>query len=158
MQQRSDLTWQPSDVSLHARKSQEARIEELGLVNVKAPIALDLLASDWSDGVGANFDCIVCINVIHISPWQLCENLMLGAKKLLIAGGELFLYGPYKRDGVHNAPSNETFDQSLRQRNSAWGVRDLTDVAAIAAQSGLALQDVVAMPANNFCVIFCKLE
>ena len=158
MRQRSDLIWQPSDVSFQARQSQSARMEEFRSANVKTPISLDLLVPDWSNSVKTKFDSIVCINVIHISPWQLCENLMSGAKKLLVAGGELFLYGPYKRDDVHIAPSNEIFDRSLRQRNSSWGVRDLTEVTAVAAKSGLVLREVVPMPANNFSVIFRNIN
>jgi cyclopropane fatty-acyl-phospholipid synthase-like methyltransferase len=154
IQERRDMQWQPSDVSHNARQSQQALIEEFGLHQVETPVAVDLLRPDWPASFEQKYDVIVCINVIHISPWQVCENLLSGAGKLLRPGGELFLYGPYKRDGRHTAASNEQFDQSLRQRDSKWGVRDLTVVTASAEKTGLMLKDVVDMPANNLSVIF----
>ena len=69
-------------------------------------------------------------------------------------GGTLFLYGPYKRDGVHTAPSNEAFDASLKSRDPSWGIRDMAEVAAEAAKHGFALDEIVPMPANNFSLIF----
>ena len=69
-------------------------------------------------------------------------------------GGILFLYGPYKIDGRHTAPSNEEFDASLRARNAEWGIRDLGDVTALAARHGFALAETVPMPANNLSVVF----
>jgi hypothetical protein len=68
-----------------------------------------------------------------------------------------YLYGPYKRDGLHTAPSNDAFDRSLRERNPAWGVRDLEAVAALAAANGFATPEIVAMPANNFSLIFRRV-
>jgi len=91
----------------------------------------------------------VCINMIHIAPWSAAEALMRGAGRALPAGGVLFLYGPYRRAGRHTAPSNEAFDRDLRQRNPKWGVRDLEQVAELAAGSGLNLSRIIEMPANN---------
>ncbi len=99
-------------------------------------------------------DAVVCINMIHISPWRSTEALMAGAAKVLPPGGVLFLYGPYKENGAHTAPSNETFDASLRARNPEWGVRDLDDVRELAAMHGLDFAERVAMPANNLSVVF----
>jgi hypothetical protein len=81
---------------------------------------------------------------------------MQGAAALLPAGGVLFLYGPYRREGRHTAPSNEAFDADLRARHPQWGVRDLEAVAAQADRRGLALREVVPMPANNFSVVFAR--
>ena len=103
---------------------------------------------------GRAADAIVCNNIIHISPWAVTEGLMRGASRVLRSGGILFLYGPYKIDGRHTAPSNEEFDVSLRSRNAEWGIRDLDDVTALAAGHGLALVETVPMPANNFSVVF----
>ena len=97
---------------------------------------------------------MVCINVIHIAPWRVAQNLFAGAGRLLRSGGHLFLYGPYKRDGAHTAPSNEAFDASLRARNPDWGVRDLEAVAALAHDNGLELMKVTDMPANNLVLAF----
>jgi hypothetical protein len=82
---------------------------------------------------------------------------MRGAGELLPPGGVLVTYGPYRRDGRHTAPSNEAFDASLKERDPRWGVRDLEDVAATAKAAGLALEEIVPMPANNFTLVFRKI-
>ena len=74
----------------------------------------------------------------------------------LAEGGVLYLYGPYRREGRHTAPSNEAFDEDLRRRNPEWGVRNLEDIAGHARQCGLLMDEVVAMPANNLSVILRK--
>ncbi len=72
----------------------------------------------------------------------------------LPAGGLLYLYGPYKIDGRHTAPSNQAFDVRLRSQNRQWGIRDLADVTALAERHGFGLAETVPMPANNLSVIF----
>lgn len=101
-------------------------------------------------------DALVCINMIHIAPWEACEGLMRWAAALLKMGGLLYLYGPYRRDGQHTAPSNAEFDASLQDRNRTWGVRDMEAVVAEAGQHGLTLEASVAMPANNFSLLLRK--
>jgi hypothetical protein len=98
-------------------------------------------------------DLVVCINMIHIAPWEACTSLMAGAAEAIVPGGLLFLYGPYKRGGAHTAPSNEAFDESLRSRDPRWGVRDLERVLEEAESRGLGLEEVVEMPANNLSVV-----
>jgi cyclopropane fatty-acyl-phospholipid synthase-like methyltransferase len=148
------LTWQPSEPDEASRESIAAWIAHEKLANVLAPIAIDVTALDWP--VAGPFDALVAINMIHISPWAATEGLMRGAGALLAPGGVLFVYGPYKRDGAHTAPSNEAFDATLRTRNPEWGVRDLEQVVAAANANGLALREAVEMPANNLSVIFAK--
>jgi hypothetical protein len=94
--------------------------------------------------------------MIHISPWAATEGLMRGAVRLLERGAPLYLYGPYRQEGVETAPSNEAFDASLKSRNPEWGLRKLEDVAAEAGRHGLALEHVYPMPANNLSLVFRK--
>ena len=148
------LTWQPSDPDAQSRASIAAWIAEERLQNVLPPRDIDVQASDW--GVAGPFDAIVAINMIHISPWEATSGLFAGAARLLREGGTLFLYGPYKRDGHHTAPSNESFDAWLKARDPAFGVRDMDDVVRVANGNGFALREIVAMPANNFSVIFVR--
>ena len=96
---------------------------------------------------------ILCINMIHISPWAATLGLMRGAGALLPPGGVLYLYGAYKRGGAHTAPSNASFDRSLRARDPDWGVRDLEAVTGAAESAGLAPESIIEMPANNLSVI-----
>jgi SAM-dependent methyltransferase len=145
------LTWQPSDVDPDLRASASGRIRAAGLKNVREPVELDVHDVRWPVSAA---DAVVCINMIHIAPWSATPALMRGSARLLAAGARLVLYGPFRRDGVHTAPSNEAFDESLRRRNSDWGVRDLADVAACAGENGFDLADVVALPANNLAVVF----
>ncbi len=148
------LTWQPSDPDEAARESIAAWTQHEHARNVLPPLAIDARQSNW--GVDGPFDAIVAINVIHISPWEATQGLMAGAASPLVPGGLLFLYGRYKRDGAHTAPSNEKFDASLKARNPLWGVRDLADVEREAMANGLRLSVVIEMPANNLSVIFAK--
>lgn len=144
-----DLTWQPSDPDPAARASIAAW--SAGLPNVRPPLDLDAAAADWPLARAA---AVLCINMIHISPWIAALGLLAGAARLLPAGGALYLYGPYKRAGRHTAPSNAAFDDSLRARDPAWGVRDLDNVADAARETGFGPPETTAMPANNLSVVF----
>ncbi len=145
------LTWQPTDADPEARDSIAAYRVAAQLPNLLPPLALDAASPTWPV---TQADVIVAINMIHIAPWASTEGLMAGAERLLPAGGVLFLYGPFREHGRHTAPSNAAFDESLRTRNREWGVRDLDEVAALASRHGFALEERVAMPANNLSVVF----
>jgi len=149
------LVFQPSDPDAESRASIAAWIAFTGVGNVRAPLAIDVEAPDWeaTPEIPRPLAAILCINMIHISPWAATLGLMRGADALLAPGGVLYLYGAYKRGGAHTAPSNAAFDASLRARDPEWGVRDLEAVADAAAERGLALEEVVEMPANNLSVI-----
>jgi SAM-dependent methyltransferase len=146
-----DLTFQPSDAHVDALKSVAAWIASSGMPNILPPLHLDAMQESWPITAA---DAVICINMIHISPWAATEGLMRGAAKVLTPGAVLYLYGPYKRDGQHTADSNAAFDAQLQARNSAWGVRDIGDVTACAKASGFSAPDLIAMPANNFSVVF----
>jgi SAM-dependent methyltransferase len=147
------LRWQPTEPDAALRASILERIEASGLTNVAPPAPLDVRRRPWPV---ESPDAILCINMIHIAPWDAALALLAEAGALLGEGGLLYLYGPYRRGGQHTAPSNAEFDAGLRQRNPAWGVRDLEEVVRQAGESRLALREVVAMPANNLSVIFAR--
>lgn len=148
------LTWQPSDPSPEARASILAWRDHLGREDFRPPIALDVTAETWGKVEDEEFDGMLCINMIHISPFEATEAVIAGAGKRVRPGGFLYFYGPYKRNGEHTAPSNEAFDQSLKARDPRWGIRDMEVVENLALQAGFALEEVVAMPANNFSLLF----
>ena len=147
------VLWQPSDPDPTHRRSIDAHAAAAACPNVRPALDLDVTAATWPISAA---DAVVCINMVHIAPWAASEGLFAGAGRLLPAAGVLYLYGPYKRDGRHTAPSNDAFDGWLRQQDSAWGVRNLEDVAALGTQAGFNLADVVAMPANNLSLVFVK--
>jgi SAM-dependent methyltransferase len=151
------LTWWPSDIYESHLASIDAYRRVAGLDNLRPPQRIDLIDDGWrwqGDDGDATLAAMVCINVIHISPWRVTQNLMAGAGRQLRGGGHLFLYGPYKRDGEHTAPSNQAFDASLRARNPDWGVRDLEAVTALAQENGLRPVKIAEMPANNLVLAF----
>lgn len=149
-----DLVFQPSDPDAEARASIDAWAAEAGLVHIRPALALDAAAEAWAVEMA---DAVVCINMIHISPWIATEGLMRNAGKVLGIGGLLYLYGPFRRVGQQIAPSNERFDADLRARNPEWGVRDLEDVAELARMAGFGEPIVVDMPANNLSLIFRRI-
>lgn len=147
------ITWQPSDIDPEFRGSVSAWRAEAALENLFEPVHLDVTADPWPVREAA---AIYNANMIHIAPWEACTGLLDGAGRILPEGGILFMYGPYKIGGKHTAPSNEQFDQSLRARDSSWGIRNLDDVALEARRRGLHLIKTVQMPANNLSVIYRK--
>ena len=144
------LTWQPTDREPRHRASIAAWREQAALPNLLAPLELDVM-HPWPV---SRADAMLCINMIHISPWRATLALFAGAAKVLPEGAPLFLYGPYRRREVPTAPSNEAFDADLRARDPSWGLRDLDEVTAVARDAGFDRMHVVAMPANNLSVIF----
>jgi hypothetical protein len=144
------LRWQPSDGDADALSSIDAHAA--GNPRILPALLVDVTAGKWPiDRAAAMF----CANMIHIAPWQASEGLFAGAGRVLTSGAPLVLYGPFKRDGAHTAPSNEAFDASLRSRDPSWGVRCLdSEIAPLAKRHGLVLDEIVPMPANNLSVIF----
>lgn len=148
------LTWQPSDISEHALLSIQAWSELQPATNLLPPVQLDVRDSEWpAEGIDAIFNA----NMIHISPWETSQGLMAGAGRLLPTGGRLVMYGPYRVDGEHTSVSNARFDASLRARDPSWGVRDLSEVKALALSHGLRFQSQVQMPANNLMVVYQRI-
>jgi Protein of unknown function (DUF938) len=147
----SSLIFQPSDPETGACGSIDAWVARLDLKNVRPAIALDVSEPDWGM---SNADAVLCINMIHIAPWSATIGLMTGAAKVLSEGGMLYLYGPYKRNGGHTAPSNAAFDHDLQSQNPEWGIRDLDAVIEQAGRNGFAPPLIEQMPANNLSLIF----
>lgn len=148
------LRWQPSDPSPEARGSIAAWAAAESLANLLPPLDLDAASAAWPI---AQADAVLCINMIHISPWAATEGLMRGAARVLRAGQPLYLYGPYRRADREIEPSNAAFDADLRRRDPRWGLRLLDDVAACASENGLELAQVIEMPANNLSVVFRRV-
>ena len=146
--------WQPSDIDPAACASIAAYVAEAAAPNLLPPVALDVTSDTWPVAAA---DAIVCVNMIHIAPWEACLGLLAGAGRILSPGtGILYLYGPFTRGGAHTAATNAAFDRSLRAQDPAWGIRDLDDVTDEAAKHGLELVETVEMPANNLSVIYRK--
>ena len=147
------IRWQPTEPDVASLDSLVARRNEADLANIDPPLALDVNDPQWL--LDVDFDAIVCINMIHISPWSSTPALFAGAARHLHAGGVLVTYGPYLQNGGA-VQSNLDFDASLKRRNAQWGLRDLDVVTRVAVDHGLTRNQVIPMPANNLSVIFTK--
>jgi SAM-dependent methyltransferase len=147
------IRWQPTEPDEGSREAIVTRLREAKLANVAPPIALDVLEPHWP--VQERLDAVLCINMIHISPWSATHALFRGAARLLEPRGLLILYGPYLENGTA-VQSNLDFDASLKRRNPEWGLRDLDEVTRVAAGHSLVRQQIVRMPANNLTVVFSR--
>ena len=145
------LTWQPSDPDPRARQSITAWIAAEALANTREPLALDVRQQPWP---ASSCDALVCINMVHISPWSATEALFEGAARILPEGGVVYLYGPYRVNGRDTSESNAAFDATLRAQNPEWGVRDLERVLDEASRRGFDFVESVPMPANNLSVVW----
>lgn len=147
------LRWQPSEPDAELRLSIAAWTAELLTLDVLPPLDLDVERWPWPI---LHAEAMVNINMIHIVRWSATRALMRGAAAVLPPGGVLYMYGPFQRNHGHTSESNQDFDEGLRRMNPAWGVRDLDDVTKVAADEGLVRSEVVAMPNNNFSLIFTR--
>jgi len=144
--------WQATDADADMLPGLAQRLADARHGNVRAPEQLDVLQTPWP--VTQRYDLVYCANMLHIAPWATCAALMEGAARHLEAAGLLVVYGPFIEDAVETAPGNLAFDQSLRSRDPAWGIRRLQDVSAVAALHGLGLRERHAMPANNLLLVW----
>jgi hypothetical protein len=145
------LEWLPSDPSEEALASIAAYREEYPADNLAEPVKLDASSREWPV---ESAEAILCVNMVHISPWEASTGLFDGAARLLNKGAPLILYGPYFEEGVEPAPSNLDFDRSLKARDPRWGIRDLAEIDRLAARSGFTRTARHEMPANNLTLVY----
>ena len=145
------LDWQPSDCATDALHSVDAWAQEAGLANLRPAIALDAAAGEWPV---EQADAILCVNMVHISPWQATVGLFEGAGRVLASGAPLILYGPFLEADVDPAPSNLAFDESLKTRDPAWGLRQVGELDGLARANRLSRAARHIMPANNLVLVY----
>ncbi|BAQ66496.1 DUF938 domain-containing protein [Geminocystis sp. NIES-3709] len=149
--------WISSDKQQECLSSIEAWKADCVTNNLRSPLKIDVMKSNWHQELTQeNINTIICINMIHISPWEAYLGLMEGANKILSIDGIVYLYGAYKINNQHTSLSNQEFDFYLRSQNSSWGVRNLEDVVKVAENNGFCLEEKIAMPSNNFSLILRK--
>jgi len=151
------IDWFPSDPDERARDSIAAWSQKIAAENLNPPLDVDVTHALWHGEVEGPFNALLAINMVHITAWDVTVGLLRGAGELLVRDGLLYLYGPYRRDGALTAQSNVKFDEWLKGQNEEWGVRDMGEVERQAELSGLLLDQVIDMPANNFSLIFRKI-
>ena len=141
--------WQPTDLDPDGLASIEAWRVHTANPNLVPALRLEVCAQPWPVSTA---NAVLCCNMIHISPWACTLGLFAGAASIVDPGGHVITYGPYAIDGVHTSQSNVAFDRRLRFQDPQWGVRNLEDV--VDAAVGFELLELVAMPANNFMLVF----
>ena len=158
----SNVQFFPSDLTDEMFHSISERCN--GLNNVNTPRLIDI-SCEIEDCEGMkhlldqniSIQAILTINLLHISPWRCTIMLMKNSSRLLESGGLLFVYGPFNINHEFTSEGNKNFDEHLKGRNAEWAIRDMGDVEQEANKNGLTLIDKVAMPANNFTLVFKKL-
>ena len=145
------LTFRPSDPDPECRRSIAAWTVRAAVANVAEPVALDALADEWEV---ASADAILCINMLHIAPWEAAIGLFRHAAGLLAPGAPLYLYGPFLRADVETAEGNLAFERSLKSRDLRWGLRSVEDMDTLAARFGFSRAALAEMPANNLSLVY----
>ena len=149
--------WAPSDIQPEALGSIDAWSRDAGGTILPARL-LDAAKPTWPvDDIANDLVVIFNVNMIHIAPWSACLGMLAAAEKLLPRHGILFLYGPFLRGGERATDSDRQFDQTLRNQDPAWGLRDVKDVADAARSRCLHLLDRFDMPAGNLSLVFGRL-
>jgi cyclopropane fatty-acyl-phospholipid synthase-like methyltransferase len=144
------VTWQPSDLpASHA--SIDAWRVEAQLPNLLAPLTLDVRADQWPQ---QNYDAVFSANTTHIMGWPAVQAMFCGIGKLLQTGGVFCLYGPFNYNRCYTSTSNARFDEWLKQRDPASGLRDFEDLDRLAGENGLALAHDHEMPVNNRLLVW----
>jgi len=151
------IIWQTSDPEELNRKSIISWIDHQGLsLKMPVPLNIDVEKRPWqiTKQLKTLIRGIVCINMIHISPWSCSKALFEESKKNLDKDQFLILYGPFLRNDKPTSESNLNFDQSLKLQNPLWGIRQLETVTEIAHNNGFELDKIIEMPANNLSLIY----
>lgn len=146
------LTWQSSDRADNL-PGIAAWLDEAALPNTPPAVELDV-DRRWP---AARFDAVFTANSLHIMGWPQVEAFFAGVRGILEQKGLLIVYGPFNYGGDFTSDSNRAFEQWLKERDPASGIRDFEAVDALARAIGLALVEDNAMPANNRCLVWRRM-
>lgn len=138
------LTWQCADRPPYLAGIRRW-LDDAALPNTPAPIALDV-NDRWPP---ARVDAVFSANTLHIMSSAEVETLFARLPAVMTEDARLVIYGPFRYRAAHTSASNAAFDDSLRARDPASGIRDFEWVDRLAAAIGLTLVEDRAMPANN---------
>jgi len=151
-QQLGDIHWQSSDCEQYLSGIRNWLIDA-DPARVPTPLCLDVLKDDWPT---ERYQAVFTANTTHIMSWPAVEAMFAGIGRVLAPGGLLLQYGPFRYAGRHTSPSNQRFDQWLKDRDPLSGVRDLGDLRSLADKAGLVLDQDIEMPINNRILMWRK--
>jgi cyclopropane fatty-acyl-phospholipid synthase-like methyltransferase len=152
-QQLPDIRWQPSDLLEH-HEGMKLWFAEARLENILPVIELDVDKS-WPEH---EFDHVFTANTVHFISEKSVFNLFSGVSDCLASSGLFFIYGPFNRNGQFTSEGNVQLDHWLKTSvNPLAGIKDFSQVVALAEQFGFSLIEDNALPANNHLLVFNKL-
>ncbi|MFO8153119.1 DUF938 domain-containing protein [Thioalkalivibrio sp.] len=143
------LSWQPTEIEGRT-EGIEAWRRDAGLDNVR-PARVLRATGPWP---AESYDYVFTANTAHIMHWSEVLAMLAGVSGVLRPGGIFAMYGPFARGGRHTAASNLEFDRALRQSDPGMGVRDMDAIQREAVPLGLDLLQTIAMPADNFTLVW----
>jgi hypothetical protein len=149
----AQLVWQPSDREVNLSGLQ-ACFSAHGSDRILPLLKLDVLDDPWP---GCSYAAVYSANTAHIMPWDAVVAMFAGVAAHLLPGARFFLYGPFNIDDQFTSEGNEQFDARLRAEDSRRGIRDLAAIKGLASLYQMQLEQQIAMPANNFILVFSKL-
>jgi len=146
------LYWQPTDRAENL-PGLEAQFAAEANERILTPLELDVLDDAWP---GQTYAAVFSANTAHIMPFEAVQAMFAGVAMHLVHGGRFCLYGPFNINGDFTSRSNAQFDACLRQENPQMGIRDMAVVESLSNSHQMHLQRKIAMPANNFILVFAK--
>jgi cyclopropane fatty-acyl-phospholipid synthase-like methyltransferase len=146
------LIWHPTE-QLKYLPDLQARIKLEGGENLRPAAVLDVKQALWPL---RQADAVFSANTLHIMSWNEVLDLFRGLDQVLVAGGVLCLYGPFRYDGRYTSDSNRSFDHMLQERDPLSGLRDMHAVTTLASQYGIQLKVDHDLPANNRLLEFVR--
>lgn len=146
------LSWQASDQALYLPDLTE-RLRRAALPNLPLPLLLDIRAAP---AAVKGYDAVFSANTLHIMPWPVVQQLFAHLNNFCTADATLCIYGPFNYNDRFTSDSNRAFDASLKSRDPAMGIRDITAVVALADAAGFTLRHDHSMPANNRLLQFLR--
>ena len=152
----NEVIWQPTDQAQYL-DGIAAQLQTRSIANINPALELDVTVRPWLGG-SQQFDLIYSANTLHIMPWDSVTDFFAGLQDVSTQSTTLFVYGPFKFGGEHTSASNAAFDQSLQARGVGSGIRDFEALDALASDQGFQLEAKHAMPANNFCLIWRRID
>ena len=146
-------TWHPTE-QLTYLADLASRVKLEGTRNLRPPMLLDVKQSVWPL---RSADAVYSANTLHIMGWAEVQAMFRGIDAVLSPHGVVCIYGPFRYEGRYTSDSNRDFDRMLLERDPLSGLRDVTDVRALAERHGLALRADHDLPANNRLLEFVRL-
>lgn len=147
------LQWQPSDHPEAAHLCRP-RLSQAALPNILPVVELDVSEANWPV---ESFRWVFSANTAHIMSWREVEQMFRHIGERLPKDGAFCLYGPFNNQGEYSSESNRRFDQHLKSQAPHMGIRDLTDLSALADSAGMTLAENHPMPANNRLLVFRRV-